>query len=196
MAVAETPQELLGEVLLRARETLHRSPEQVGALVGISGRTIRRLEEGEGGHPRRVTLEALAGFYGLNPDVIAELADVELAGDDLLGLVRERAAAALGPQVVQALEGVEDEPVELAMRLARASTPSDASSPRRGKTQFVISFLREARGTSPREQTEAVDAFVDFLVLDRARRGLARQLLRDMRQAQDAERGPDTPGEG
>src|ERR1700693_3428895 len=61
--MSEQPRAVLGEVLRRAREGLSRSPEQVGALVGISGRTVRRLEVGEADSPRRVTLDALAGFY-------------------------------------------------------------------------------------------------------------------------------------
>lgn len=184
----QTSREVLGQVLVTAREALNRSPEQVGALVGISGRTIRRLEDGEAGHPRRTTLEALAGIYGLNPDFIIELAELELADDRLLVLLRDRARLALGPQVVQALEGVEREAVALAMRLARASTPAEEHLPQRGKRQFLISFLRGSRTTSRREQTEAIDAFSDFLTLDRPRRELARQLLRDLRLAQDAER--------
>jgi transcriptional regulator with XRE-family HTH domain len=189
MSVGDQPRAVLGEVLRRARDGLNRSPEQVGSLVGVSGRTVRRIEAGDAERPRRVTLDALSGFYGLNPDVIAELADFESgAAGKLLLYLRERVTEVLGPGVADALEGVEEEPVELAMRLARLAGPrADAMTPERGRTQFVISYLRGAAATAPRELTEAVDAFTDFLALDRSRRGLARQLLRDMRQAQDAE---------
>lgn len=178
---------VLGEVLRRARQTLNRSPEQVGALVGISGRTVRRLEAGAPDKPRRVTLEALAGFYGLNPDVIVELAEAESA-PDLLARLREQVAEALGPGVTAALEDVEDEAVELAMRLARLSgSRADALSPARGRTQLVISYLRSGGKHSPRDHVEAVDAFVDFLSLDARRREVARQVLGDLRLAQESE---------
>ena len=180
---------MLGEVLRRARDGLNRSPEQVGSLVGISGRTVRRIEVGDADRPRRVTLDALSGFYGLNPDVVAELADFEPdASEPLLLHLRQRVAELLGDGVAQALEGVEEEPVELAMRLARLGGPrADDMTPERGRTQLVISYLRGAATSSPREHTEVVDTFVDFLALDRSRRALARQLLRDLRQAQDSE---------
>lgn len=185
LTMAQDALSILGEVLRRARESLGRSPEQVGALVGISGRTIRRLEVGTAGRPRRVTLEALAGFYGLNPDVIVDLADSD--EDELLESLRGRISAALGPGVAEALKDVEDEAVELAMRLARLSgSQAGGLSPERGRTQFVISYLRGGGQRSSREQAEAVDAIVDFLALDSARRSVARQLLRDLRAAQEA----------
>jgi transcriptional regulator with XRE-family HTH domain len=187
--MSECPRDVLGEVLRRARDSLNRSPEQVGALVGISGRTVRRLEAGDADRPRRVTLDALSGFYGLNPDVIAELAEFEPdATEELHRHLRARVAEVLGEGVAQALEGVEHEAVELAMRLARlGGSRAAAMTPERGRAQSVISFLRGPAGISPREHVEAVDAFVDFLALDRSRRALARQLLRDMHQAQDIE---------
>lgn len=189
----DQPRAILGEVLRRARDGLNRSPEQVGSLVGVSGRTVRRIEAGDADRPRRVTLDALSGFYGLNPDVIAELADFESGAEgQLLGHLRARVTEVLGGGVAEALEGVEEESVELAMRLARLAGPrADAMTPERGRTQFVISYLRGSATASPREHTETVDAFVDFLALDRGRRALARQLLRDMRQAQDAGERPD-----
>jgi transcriptional regulator with XRE-family HTH domain len=187
---------VLGEVLRRAREGLNRSPEQVGALVGISGRTVRRLEAGDADRPRRVTLDALSGFYGLNADAVAELAEYELdpaAGTGtFLAHLRQRVTEILGPGVADALEGVDEEPVELAMRLARVSgRRADDLSPDRARAQVVISYLRGAPNSSPREHGEVVDAFVNFLALDRNRRALARQLLHDLRQAQDAEQRSD-----
>ena len=193
MSNGEHPRAVLGEVLRRARESLNRSPEQVGALVGISGRTVRRLEVGDADRPRRVTLDALSGFYGLNPDVVAELAEFEPdAADELHEYLRARVTELLGDGVAQALSGVEHESVELAMRLARLGGPrADEMTPERGRAQFVISYLRGAAATSTRELSEAVDVFADFLTLDRSRRALARQLLRDMRQAQDTEQRRD-----
>lgn len=180
---------MLGDVLRRARETLNRSPEQVGSLVGISGRTVRRLEDGESQTPRRVTLEALAGYYGLNPDVIVRLAEAPDA-DALLRDLREQTESLLGAGVTEALREDENEAVELAMRLSRLSgARADGLSPSRGKGQSVMAFLRSSAKRSPREYTEAVDAFVDFLALDSGRRTLAQQLLRDLHAAQQAERG-------
>lgn len=189
--MSQTPPGVLGEVLRRAREALNRSPEQVGALVGISGRTVRRLEAGDAERPRRVTLEALAGFYGLNPDVIVQLAEAE-PEEELLPRLRRQVEEAIGAGVVAALEDVEDEEVELAMRLARLSgSRADSLSPERGRAQFVISFLRSAGERAPRDHTEAVEAFVDYLALDPGRRAVARQVLRDLRLAQDSE-SPDS----
>jgi transcriptional regulator with XRE-family HTH domain len=187
--MSEHPRNVLGEVLRRARDSLNRSPEQVGALVGISGRTVRRLEAGDADRPRRVTLDALSGFYGLNPDVVAELAEFEPdATEELHRYLRVRVAEVLGEGVAQALEGAEHESVELAMRLARLGSPRAAvMTPARGQAQFVISYLRGAAGSSPHEHAEAAGAFADYLTLDRGRRALARHLLRDMRQAQDIE---------
>jgi transcriptional regulator with XRE-family HTH domain len=185
------PRAVLGEVLLRAREGVNRSPEQVGSLVGISGRTVRRLEAGEADRPRRVTLEALAGFYGLNPDVVAEIAEFKVsAGDALLRHLRKRVEDVVGPGVTQALEGADGEAVELAMRLARLSgSRADGLTPERGRAQLVISYLRGTSTRSPGEHTEVVDAFVDFLALDRTRQTMARQLLRDLRRAQESDGG-------
>jgi transcriptional regulator with XRE-family HTH domain len=189
--MAEQPRTVLGEVLLRAREGVNRSPEQVGSLVGISGRTVRRLEAGQADRPRRVTLEALAGFYGLNPEVVNELARFKAtAGNALLAHLRERVGALLGPGVVEALSDADGEAVELAMRLARLSgARADGLTPERGKTQLVIAYLRAASSPSPREHSDVVDAFVDFLALDRTRQALARQLLKDLRRAQESEGG-------
>ena len=189
--MAQRPPAVLGEVLRRARDGLNRSPEQVGALVGISGRTVRRLEAGDVDRPRRVTLEALAGFYGLNADVVAEIAEFEPEADEELLLhLRGRVDVVLGPGVTQALEGDEKESVELAMRLARlGGSRANGLSAERGRTQQVIGYLRGSATGSPHEHAEVVDAFADFLALDRQRRSLARQLLRDLRQSQESE-GP------
>ena len=185
----DQPRVVLGEVLRRAREGLNRSPEQVGALVGISGRTVRRLEVADADRPRRVTLDALAGFYGLNSDVVAEIAEFEPgATEEFLAHLRQRVTEVLGAGVTAALEGVEAEPVELALRLARLGGARVAGlSPERARTQSVIAYLRSAGTSSPREHAETVAAFVDFLALDRSRRGLARQLLRDLRRSQESE---------
>jgi len=131
---------VLGDVMRRAREALNRSPEQVGALVGISGRTVRRLEVGAAERPRRVTLEALAGFYGLNPDVVVQLAEPQ-SETELLERLRGQVEEVLGAGVAAALNDVENEAAELAMRLARLSgARSDDLSPERGRAQKVITY--------------------------------------------------------
>src|SRR5690348_15241828 len=59
-----TARGLFSLVLTEARLTLDRSPEQVEAAVGVSGRTIRRLEDPASDmSPRGTTLAAVANFY-------------------------------------------------------------------------------------------------------------------------------------
>src|SRR4051812_25488560 len=88
-----TAKDLLGHVLREARETIDRSPEQVAQVAGTSGRTIRRLEEGQyDSRPRAVTLDALSTFYGLRSGFVRELADWGEARDD--DVLQRLAAAA------------------------------------------------------------------------------------------------------
>lgn len=178
------PSTVLGEVLRRARESLGRSPEQVGAVVGIAGRTIRRLEAGESDRPRRVTLETLAGFYGLEADALIGLADAPAEPVALLQLLRDEVAARTAPEVVEALEGIDDEPIELAMRWARSpATGSDVVHDER-----LADLIAELRRTSPHDYRATSEALWAFVALDRARKGLVLALLRDLRSAQHAER--------
>ena len=77
--------EVLGLVLTEARELLARSPEQVGAATGLSGRTIRRLEAGLSRRPHTTTLEVLAEYYALDAELLHQLvAWSELDGGKLL----------------------------------------------------------------------------------------------------------------
>src|SRR4051812_18215818 len=90
---------LLGAVLRNARETLgDRSPEQVARVAGVSGRTIRRLEEGDFEHrPRVVTLDALASFYGLRAGFLRELAAWTVLSDqEVAERLHEAARETLG----------------------------------------------------------------------------------------------------
>lgn len=176
---------MLGEVLRRAREALGRSPEQVGAVTGIAGRTIRRLEAGESDRPRRVTLETLAGFYGLEPDALIGLADAPADRMAFLSMLRDQVASHTAPEVVEALEGLDDEPVELAMRWAR--TPGQRSDfgvdeERLGER------LADLRRASPQDYAMTADAVWAFMALDRTRKSLVLGLLRDLRSAQEGER--------
>lgn len=184
MLVTWTNSRVLGEVLQRARDALGRSPEQVGALVGVSGRTIRRLEAGESDRPRRVTLESLAGFYGLDPDAVNELSAAPADPAELLAALREKVATRLTPAAVVALEGADDEAVELAMRLARSGPTHARPGIPDDRYDLVIELLGDLRRRSPAEYAEIVTAMADLALLDRARRGLGAALLRELRSAQ------------
>lgn len=80
-----TARSLLAYVFAQAREMLDRSPEQVGGALGISGRTVRRLESADDEQrPRRSTLQTLAGYYGLDIGFVSSLAEWQgLQGADL-----------------------------------------------------------------------------------------------------------------
>ncbi len=130
----------------------------MGATIGISGRTVRRLEAGLVHRPRLLTLESLADYYALDPAVLhylAELADVD--PETLLGQLAELDDRQLGG----------DETVEsVAMRLAR-----------RGGGRIVA--RRQA------QRATDVEALIeDFVSLDRRRRTLLRALAADLRAAQ------------
>ena len=113
---------VLGEVLRRAREGLNRSPEQVGALVGISGRTVRRLEAGmperPGGSRSMRSLASTVSTPTRSPSSPNTSSTRQPVPGTFSLICVERVAELLGPGVAEALEGVEEEPVELAMRLA------------------------------------------------------------------------------
>ena len=183
-----TSNHVLGEVLRRAREALGRSPEQVGAIVGIAGRTIRRLEAGESERPRRVTLDGLAGFYGLDPTALDNLADAPADPFGLLLVLREQVESRTAPEVVEALEGVDDEAVELAMRWARSRPVSGPRDQMDDAQARVLGLLEDLRASSPRDYTDAIEALLVIVSLDRTRRGLAVALLNELRLAQDGER--------
>lgn len=53
------------------------SPEQLGKAVGISGRTIRRLEQGT--HPTVATAKKIADHFGVQPSDLWPLDDTEPA---------------------------------------------------------------------------------------------------------------------
>lgn len=182
-----TSQQVLGEALRRGREAVGRSPEQVGAIVGVAGRTIRRLEAGESERPRRVTLEGLAGFYGFDPRALWELADAPGDPPRILERLRDEVSTRTAPEVVEALEGVDDEPVELAMRWLRSRPAGGNGDDLDGAQEHVVALLNELRKNSAREHGDAVEALRMLASLDRSRRALALALLKDLRAAQDAE---------
>jgi transcriptional regulator with XRE-family HTH domain len=150
-------------VLAEARALLGRSPEQVGAATGLSGRTIRRLERGLIRRPHTTTLETLADFYALDARVLHRLLGwAELDGDALLRELRRLDETA----------PTEFSAVQLAMRAARRGVDDG-----RGGDQ----------GHHPDHEIAAI--VEDFLALDRRRRTHLRFLLHDLRSAAERERG-------
>ncbi len=160
--------ELLRFVLASARQTLDRSPEQVGAVVGVSGRTVRRLEDREErARPRRSTLQTLAAFYGLDAGFVVRLAQWdELAGDEL--------AAELAELSGGELDGAQDgELRSLALRLARGGP---------GAAGQLTGLAAGVPGGQ--DVPGLVNAFIG---LDRRRQLLAMALLEELAGAQAAE---------
>jgi transcriptional regulator with XRE-family HTH domain len=152
---------LLATVLREGRILRGESPEQVGAAVGISGRTVRRLERNElRSSPRELTLDALASYYAFDASVLKWLASTPQVGDALSLAVADRADA-LGLSGAGRAE-------EVALRLARAL-------PARGPS-------------SPPEHPEEVEILREFRRLDPRRRELARALLLELCLARSEER--------
>lgn len=148
-------------MLAEARALLGRSPEQVGAATGLSGRTIRRLEDGLIRRPHTTTLETLADFYALDARVLHRLLGwAELDGDGLLRELRRLDETA----------PAEFSSVQLAMRAARRGVDEG----------------RAGEGHHPDPEVAAI--IDDFLALDRRRRTHLRFLLHDLRAAAERER--------
>lgn len=169
---------LLGLVLHQARLDLDQSPEQIGKAIGISGRTIRRLEEGTGTKPpRAITLEALAEHYGLNVSFLMRLAKQGDRNEDLLEADLRAEAASL-PSNRAPLE----QPVgllDLAIQLAHQRQAADRIPPSR-------------HGAGEDEVTAVVR---DFVRLDRSRRQLVSALVRDLLAARRQEQQLRAAGE-
>lgn len=192
-----TATHVLAEVLARARGTLGRSPEQVGEQVGVSGRTIRRLEEGASRRPRRTTLQALASYYGLNPEFMTALgawSAHQLTDLQLHDRILERASRELGQDVTGVAASTPDADIDLAMRLSRA--PQSGSQPFGAisavRTHEIAAVLQELRapgviGATERERGEVMAAVGGLLTLDRHRRRLAAELIGQLREAQGAD---------
>src|SRR5579862_10154 len=87
-----TPMSVLGHVAREGRLFLGESPEQVGGSIGVSGRTIRRLETAESARrPRDITLRTLASYYGMSPDFFRWVARETATGEELEERLRHRA---------------------------------------------------------------------------------------------------------
>lgn len=150
--------DLLAHVLREGRVLLGESPEQVGGSLGISGRTIRRIEAGTSAHPRDITLTTLAGYYGMNPAFIRWLVRAETDGGELEMLLARQAELAGVHQPA-------DRPLPLALMLARH---------------------KGTQRTSDRDvELEALHA--DLSLLNERRRQMVRQLVDELRLAQSEE---------
>lgn len=152
-----TAMAVLGHVAREGRLFLGESPEQVGGSIGVSGRTIRRLEAVESGRPRDITLRTLASYYGMSPDFFRWIARETAIGDALDERLRHRAELA-------GLESVEDSMV-LALMLAR--------------------HRPAARLTREEAELEALQS--DVARLNDRRRRLVRQFVDELRLAQSEE---------
>lgn len=172
--MTETARTLLAFVFAEARDTLELSPEQVAGALGMSGRTVRRLESSEGKQrPRRATLQTLASFYGLDSRFVRALGDWDVLE---------------GPELGQRLAELRDddrdpeEPEELralALRLARgAGTRVQAGE--------VVALAPGLPGAA--DVPRLVDAFVR---LDRRRQRLALALLDELVSARERDRLDD-----
>ena len=167
---------MLAFVFAEARETLERSPEQVGSALGMSGRTVRRLESADDEQrPRRATLQSLASFYGLDARFVMTLSDWDtLAGGELAQRLAEQADTEREPDDDDALRG-------LALRLARGA----------GVRAHARNLVALAPGMPGAEDVPAlVDAFCS---LDRRRQRLALTLLDELVAARERERLSDRP---
>jgi transcriptional regulator with XRE-family HTH domain len=152
-----TPVDVLGHVVREGRMFLGESPEQVGGAIGVSGRTIRRLEEAASNRPRDITLRTLASYYGMSPDFFRWIVRENASGDELVERLRHRAELAGLQQV--------DDTMELALMLAR--------------------HRPAARPTREEAALEALQ--FDVALLNDRRRRLVRQFVDELRLAQSEE---------
>jgi hypothetical protein len=114
------PLELLARVVREGRYLTTESPEQVGAAVGLSGRTVRRIEDVKmDRRPRRLTIETLAHYYSLDAELLMMLTNSKLSAEALDAEVRRRAEqvglSSAGPlpqvalRLARTLRGQEDD---------------------------------------------------------------------------------------
>jgi transcriptional regulator with XRE-family HTH domain len=151
------PVEVLGHVAREGRLFLGESPEQVGGSIGVSGRTIRRLEAAASGRPRDITLRTLASYYGMSPDFFRWIVRETATDDELRKRLRHRAELA-GLQPV-------DDPMALALMLARHRPGARLA----------------------REEAELEALQSDVAQLNDRRRRLVRQFVDELRLAQTEE---------
>jgi transcriptional regulator with XRE-family HTH domain len=192
-----TSAQLLGEVLLRARATVARSPEQVGTQTGVHGRTIRRLEAGESVSPRRTTLQALAAFYALNSELLAALglwSKQDVSGEQLQERIIARAQEVLGADITHSIDaeadGADDLVIHLTMRLCRAGQRRDARDEVvTGREAEALAFVDGLlRGPAGPERDALTSLLSHLKTLDRQRTMMLCAMAREMHKAQTADR--------
>jgi transcriptional regulator with XRE-family HTH domain len=185
---------LLAWVLAEARYNLDRSPEQIASLVGLSARTIRRLEDPhEARRPRPATLRQLAAFYGLDPRFIEELNDWgDLEGAELGTAVRERTSDLLEDGDAEELAGAPDELRILALRAARGGQAGTATGTRTAEIfgpQIAQLLERLTRSLAADEHADFIRLLDGFNELDRRRRRLLVAVLQEFEAARKLEIG-------
>jgi len=187
---------LLAWILREARYTLDRSPEQIASAVGLSARTVRRLEDPhEARRPRAATLRPIAAFYGLEARFVEQLnAWGDLEGAALGAAVRHRTADLLeGPEAAEELAGAPDELRMLALRAARGSGgPGTTTSIRMDESfgpQIAHVLERLARSLGADEHNDLIAVLDGFGRLDRRRRRMLVALLQDLGAAREREIG-------
>jgi transcriptional regulator with XRE-family HTH domain len=189
-----TARALLAWILGEARYTLDRSPEQVASSVGLSARTVRRLEDPhEARRPRAATLRPLATFYGLDPRFIEQLnAWGDLEGAALGAAVRHRTADLPEDLEADELAGAPDDLRMLALRAARGPGPGATTSIRMDESfgpQIAQVLERLGRSLDADEHDDLVAVLDGFGRLDRRRRRMLVALLQDLRAGREREMG-------
>ena len=188
-----TARTLLAWVLREARHMLDRSPEQIASAVGLSARTVRRLEDPtQPRRPRSMTLKPLANFYGLNEAFLEELVSWgDMDGSALRKVLRERTFGLVSDEEAADLADAPDELRLLALRAARggvarvqAGMLTDAFAP-----GLVQSLQRTMRALPPDEHDDLTALMDRFGQLDRRRRRVLMALIADLQAGRDRELG-------
>lgn len=187
-----TARTLLASVLREARYMLDRSPEQIALAVGLSARTVRRLEDpSEPRRPRSMTLRPLANFYGLDHPFLEQLVlwgDME--GSALRTALRERTFELLTEAEAGDLEDAPDELRLLALRAARGAGSGGRATPIEGLTQGLLQTMQGVVRTLAADEHDALAELVDrFGQLDRRRRRMLVALAADLQAGRDRELG-------
>jgi transcriptional regulator with XRE-family HTH domain len=189
-----TARGLLAWILREARYTLDRSPEQIASAVGLSARTVRRLEDpGEPRRPRAATLRPVATFYGLDSGFVERLNDWgDLDGAALGTAVRGQAGDVLEDPDAEEFAGAPDELRMLALRAARGSGPGGPTGTRTDElfgTQIAQTLERLARSLSTEDRKDFMALLDGYTGLDRRRRRALVVLLQDLEAARKLEIG-------
>ena len=187
-----TARTLLASVLREARYMLDRSPEQIALAVGLSARTVRRLEDpAEARRPRSMTLKPLANFYGLDHAFLEQLVmwgDME--GSALRNALRERTFELLTEAEAGDLEDAPDELRLLALRAARGAGSAGRAISVDGLTHALAQSVQGAVRTLPADEHDDLIELVDrFGQLDRRRRRMLTALAADLQAGRDREAG-------